>query len=133
MLYAGPTEVQWHAKGRLVAGVEHYIVGRDPAGVKDPSDPSRDLYDPTHGAKVLQRTPGLQCLNIIPFRVAALNKTKGQMEFLGPEFNMDNYELISGSRMRQMARDGQDPPEAFMNPKAWRVLADYYKSCKPSS
>jgi 3'-phosphoadenosine 5'-phosphosulfate synthase len=31
MLYAGPTEVQWHAKARRVAGVDAYIVGRDPA------------------------------------------------------------------------------------------------------
>ena len=128
MSYAGPTEVQWHAKGRIVAGVDHYIVGRDPAGVKDPSDPSRDLYDPTHGAKILQQTPGLQCLSIIPFRVAALNKRKNLMEFLGSDLNPDDYELISGSRMRQMARNDETPPEAFMNPKAWKVLADYYKS-----
>uniref|UniRef100_A0A6G1SJH1 Bifunctional 3'-phosphoadenosine 5'-phosphosulfate synthase 2 n=1 Tax=Aceria tosichella TaxID=561515 RepID=A0A6G1SJH1_9ACAR len=128
MSYAGPTEVQWHAKGRIVAGVDCYIVGRDPAGVKDPSDPSRDLYDPTHGAKILQMTPGLKCLKIIPFRVAALNKKKNKMEFLGPDFNQVDYELISGSRMRQMAREGQKPPEAFMHPKAWQVLADYYES-----
>lgn len=128
MSYAGPTEVQWHAKGRIVAGVDHYIVGRDPAGLKDPSDPTRDLYDPTHGAKILQKTPGLQCLKIIPFRVAALNKLKNKMEFLGPDFNQTDYELISGSRMRQMARDGQSPPEAFMHPMAWQVLVDYYRS-----
>lgn len=128
MSYAGPTEVQWHAKGRIVAGVDHYIVGRDPAGVKDPSDPSRDLYDPTHGAKILQKAPGLQCLNIIPFKVAALNKKRNKMEFLNPDLSLDDYELISGSRMRQMARDGENPPEAFMNPKAWSVLAEYYKS-----
>lgn len=128
MSYAGPTEVQWHAKARLVAGVEHYIVGRDPAGIKDPSDPTEDLYDPTHGAKILELTPGLQSLNIIPFRVAALNKNKNQMEFLGADSNPDDYEHISGSRMRQMAKDGLYPPEAFMNEKAWKVLADYYKS-----
>ena len=27
MMYAGPTEVQWHAKARLVAGANYYIVG----------------------------------------------------------------------------------------------------------
>jgi 3'-phosphoadenosine 5'-phosphosulfate synthase len=32
MLYAGPTEVQWHAKARMNAGCSMYIVGRDPAG-----------------------------------------------------------------------------------------------------
>lgn len=133
MSYAGPTEVQWHAKGRIVAGVDYYIVGRDPAGVKDPSDPSQDLYDPTHGAKILQRTPGLQCLNIIPFRVAALNKKKNEMEFLSQDLNTDDYLLISGSKMRQMARDGENPPEAFMNSKAWQLLANYYKSLQTIS
>lgn len=128
MSYAGPTEVQWHAKGRIVAGVDHYIVGRDPAGVKDPSDLNKDLYDPSHGAKILGLTPGLQCLNIIPFRVAALNKKENEMQFLSPDSNTSDFEHISGSKMRQMARDGINPPEAFMHPKAWRVLADYYKT-----
>ncbi len=51
MLYAGPREVQWHARCRLVAGANFYIVGRDPAGLPHPSK-GGDLYDPTHGAKV---------------------------------------------------------------------------------
>ncbi|KAE8712632.1 ATP sulfurylase 4 [Hibiscus syriacus] len=33
MHYAGPTEVQWHAKARINAGANFYIVGRDPAGM----------------------------------------------------------------------------------------------------
>lgn len=28
MMYAGPTEVQWHCKSRMNAGATHYIVGR---------------------------------------------------------------------------------------------------------
>ncbi|VDN96766.1 unnamed protein product, partial [Rodentolepis nana] len=52
MIYAGPREVQWHARCRQVAGVQFYIVGRDPAGLPHPSRPGVDLYDPTHGAKV---------------------------------------------------------------------------------
>ncbi|VEL31019.1 unnamed protein product [Protopolystoma xenopodis] len=51
MIYAGPREVQWHARTRLVAGVQFYIVGRDPAGLPHPASPRADLYDPTHGAK----------------------------------------------------------------------------------
>ena len=34
MMYAGPTEVQWHAKTRMNAGVQFYIVGRDPGESK---------------------------------------------------------------------------------------------------
>lgn len=36
MIYGGPTEVQWHCKARMNAGASHYIVGRDPAGMKHP-------------------------------------------------------------------------------------------------
>ena len=51
MMYAGPTEVQWHAKARMCTGATFYIVGRDPAGMAHP-DAGRDLYEPTHGSKV---------------------------------------------------------------------------------
>ena len=69
MHYAGPTEVQWHAKARINAGANFYIVGRDPAGMGHPTE-QRDLYDPDHGKKVLSRAPGLEKLNILPFRVS---------------------------------------------------------------
>ena len=56
MIYAGPREVQWHARSRLVAGVQYYIVGRDPAGMKRPGT-DQDLYEPTHGSKVHPGSP----------------------------------------------------------------------------
>ncbi|KAL4343449.1 hypothetical protein AHAS_Ahas11G0079500 [Arachis hypogaea] len=67
MHYAGPTEVQWHAKARINAGANFYIVGRDPAGMAHPTE-KRDLYDPDHGKKVLTMAPGLHKLNILPFK-----------------------------------------------------------------
>ena len=69
MHYAGPTEVQWHAKARINAGANFYIVGRDPAGMGHPTE-KRDLYDPDHGKKVLSMAPGLEKLNILPFKVS---------------------------------------------------------------
>jgi hypothetical protein len=44
--------VQWHAKARMSAGANFYIVGRDPAGMPHPDPPKRDLYAATHGAEV---------------------------------------------------------------------------------
>ncbi|KAK6110478.1 adenylyl-sulfate kinase [Brugia pahangi] len=125
MLYAGPTEVQWHARARLAAGVSTYIVGRDPAGIQHP-ETGDYLYDPTHGSKVLSMAPGLPNLDIIPFRVAAYDKTKGKMAFFDPSRSED-FKFISGTKMRSYARDGVEPPEGFMAPKAWKILSSYYQ------
>lgn len=51
MMYAGPTEVQWHAKARMATGANFYIVGRDPAGMPHP-ETKKDIYEATHGGKV---------------------------------------------------------------------------------
>lgn len=68
----------------MVAGANFYIVGRDPAGMPHP-DTGKDLYEPTHGAKVLTMAPGLITLEIVPFKVAAYNKVKRAMDFYDPK------------------------------------------------
>ncbi|CAJ0579485.1 unnamed protein product, partial [Mesorhabditis spiculigera] len=125
MMYAGPTEVQWHARARIAAGVHTYIVGRDPAGIQNPEN-GDFLYHPEHGAKVLSMAPGLSHLSILPFRVAAYDKPAQRMSFFDPK-RKDDFEWISGTKMRTLARTGQTPPDGFMAPKAWSVLANYYK------
>ncbi|CAG0879680.1 unnamed protein product [Darwinula stevensoni] len=132
MMYAGPKEVQWHAKARMSTGAHFYIVGRDPAGMPHPDSPKQDLYDPTHGAKVLTMAPGLTQLEIIPFRVAAYDRKNQCMAFFNPK-RKEDFDFISGTSMRGLARSGQDPPDGFMGPKAWQVLASYYKSLPTSS
>uniref|UniRef100_A0A673KML9 Bifunctional 3'-phosphoadenosine 5'-phosphosulfate synthase 2-like n=1 Tax=Sinocyclocheilus rhinocerous TaxID=307959 RepID=A0A673KML9_9TELE len=128
MMYAGPTEVQWHCRARMIAGANFYIVGRDPAGMPHP-ETKKDLYEPTHGGKVLTMAPGLTSLEIIPFRVAAYNKVKKAMDFYDKERHGE-FEFISGTKMRSLARSGENPPDGFMAPKAWKVLAEYYMQKK---
>ncbi|KOC69205.1 Bifunctional 3'-phosphoadenosine 5'-phosphosulfate synthase, partial [Habropoda laboriosa] len=121
MLYAGPTEVQWHAKARMMAGANFYIVGRDPAGLPHPDQsktPDGNLYDGTHGSRVLPMTPGLQDLEIIPFRVAAYDTKARKMAMY-----IEICVIIS-----DLAKSGENPPEGFMTPKAWQIVADYYKT-----
>lgn len=77
-------QVQWHCRARMIAGANFYIVGRDPAGMPHP-ETKQDLYDPTHGGKVLTMAPGLTSVEIIPFRVAAYNKVKKAMDFYDTE------------------------------------------------
>lgn len=126
MHYAGPTEVQWHAKARINAGANFYIVGRDPAGMGHPTE-KRDLYDPDHGKKVLSMAPGLEKLNILPFRVAAYDTLEKKMAFFDPSRAKD-FLFISGTKMRAYARNGENPPEGFMCPGGWKVLVNYYES-----
>ncbi|KAG0460673.1 hypothetical protein HPP92_020970 [Vanilla planifolia] len=121
MHYAGPTEVQWHAKARINAGANFYIVGRDPAGMSHPTE-KRDLYDPEHGKKVLSMAPGLEKLNILPFRVAAYDTVGSKMAFFDPSRAKD-FLFISGTKMRSYARNGESPPDGFMCPSGWQVLS----------
>ncbi|KYM97888.1 PREDICTED: bifunctional 3'-phosphoadenosine 5'-phosphosulfate synthase-like [Cyphomyrmex costatus] len=130
MCYAGPSEVQWHAKARMIAGANFYIVGRDPAGIPHPDKsvtPDGNLYDATHGARVLSMAPGLQSLEIIPFKVAAYDTKTKKMSFFEAERQQD-FVFISGTKMRNLAKNGEDPPEGFMAPKAWRIIAKYYQT-----
>lgn len=97
-------QVQWHAKARLMAGASFYIVGRDPAGITHPNEtatPDGNLYDATHGSRVLSLAPGLHNLEIIPFRVAAYDKTTERMAFFDPS-RKEDFEFISGTKMRGM-------------------------------
>ncbi|KAJ0249007.1 ATP-sulfurylase 3 [Hirschfeldia incana] len=130
MHYAGPTEVQWHAKARINAGANFYIVGRDPAGMGHPVE-KRDLYDADHGKKVLSMAPGLERLNILPFKVAAYDKTQGKMAFFDPSRPQD-FLFISGTKMRTLAKNKENPPDGFMCPGGWQVLVDYYDSLTPA-
>ncbi|CAH1961826.1 unnamed protein product [Acanthoscelides obtectus] len=125
MQYAGPTEVQWHAKARMNAGANFYIVGRDPADGKE-ATPDGNLYDSTHGARVLKMAPGLDALEIIPFRVAAYDKKNRKMAFFDSS-RVEDFEFISGTKMRSLARQGEQPPHGFMAEKAWHILAGYYQ------
>lgn len=64
-----------------------------------PENPSTDLFDPTHGARVLKMAPGLSGLEIIPFRVAAYDKKNQRMAFFEPG-RKEDFIFISGSMMR---------------------------------
>jgi len=67
-------------------------------------------------------------VEVLPFKVAAYNKKNKRMEFLTEHSNKEEFENISGSRMRQMAKEDLPLPEGFMSPAGWEVLKSYYKS-----
>ena len=71
--------------------------------------------------------PGLTQLEIIPFKVAAYNTRKRAMDFFDPQ-KREDFEFISGTKMRKMAREGISPPDGFMAPKAWQIMVEFYQS-----
>ncbi len=70
--------------------------------------------------QVLQMSPGLGQVEVVPFRVAAYNTKQRAMDFYDPDHHED-YQFISGTKMRRLARSGEQPPNGFMAPTAWKV------------
>jgi len=130
MYYGGPTEVLWHASSRVGCGITHFITGRDPAGVNHPEKAGVPCYDVWHGQKLLVHQKAmLNGVEVLPFKVAAYDNFEKKMAFFNPATaKPGQWDFISGSRMRQMAKDGTNPPDGFMSPGGWAELAAYYKS-----
>jgi 3'-phosphoadenosine 5'-phosphosulfate synthase len=130
MYYGGPTEVLWHASSRVGCGITHFITGRDPAGVKHPEIEGKDCYDVWHGQKLLVHMKQmLGGVEVLPFKVAAYNKPNQKMEFFFPgQSKNEDFDFISGSRMRAMAKNGEELPPGFMSVGGWKVLGDYYRA-----
>ena len=55
-------------------------------------------------------------MTIIPFLVAAYDKKEQKMAFFDPK-RKDDFDFISGTRMRGLARSGETPHSGFMVPK----------------
>ncbi|KAJ0879524.1 putative sulfate adenylyltransferase [Helianthus annuus] len=65
--------------------------------------------------------PGLERLNILPFKVAAYDKTQQKMEFFDPSRPQD-FLFISGTKMRTLAKNRENPPDGFMCPGGGKCL-----------
>lgn len=117
--------MQWHALARQRAGATHYIVGRDPAGLKVGG---ADLYSPWHGQMMLKMNPRIT-VELVPFQFASYDKTSGKMAFFDPK-RKDDFVSISGTKMRKMAAEDETPPDGFMEPGGWKVLVHYYSTLK---
>jgi len=144
MVYAGPTEVQFHAKSRRSAGASYFVVGRDPAGMKGSMEAvahkDDDLYDGDHGRYVLQMSPGIGGMKMLSFVKVMYDVVSNSM-MVPDDSRMDDFISISGSKMRALARsqatacpdtpptdlmEANCIPKGFMVPKGWDIVTDYY-------
>jgi 3'-phosphoadenosine 5'-phosphosulfate synthase len=150
MIYAGPTEVLFHAKSRRNAGATYFVAGRDPAGMKGSPEavasPDDDLYDPDHGRYVLTMSPGQDPMDILPFGQVYYDKRDHVMKAMDPK-RPDDFISISGSKMRKLAAQGATMcdvshgkeipsdllaanciPPGFMVQSGWDIVCDYYQN-----
>jgi 3'-phosphoadenosine 5'-phosphosulfate synthase len=150
MIYAGPTEVLFHAKSRRNAGATFFVAGRDPAGMKGSSiavaHTDDDLYDGNHGRYVLTMSPGQDNMEILPFAPVYYDKRDHVMKSKDMS-RPDDFIEISGSKMRKLAAQGATPcdvsngkeipsdlisanciPPGFMVQSGWEIVCDYYQN-----
>ena len=125
MLYAGPREAVLHAVFRQNCGCTHLIVGRDHAGVGS-------YYGPFDAQTIFDEVPkGAMEIEIYRADHTAFSKKLGKVIMMkdAPEgHTMDDFVLLSGTKVRIMLAAGEALPPEFARPEVAKILMGYYQS-----
>ncbi|NNC23669.1 sulfate adenylyltransferase [Salinisphaera sp. USBA-960] len=125
MLYAGPREAALHAVFRQNAGCSHFIVGRDHAGVGD-------TYGAFEAQEFLINEVPSDALDIQIYAAdhTAYSKKLGKVVMMrdAPDHSMDDFVILSGTKVREMLGRGEAPPQEFSRPEVAEILMDYFQN-----
>jgi sulfate adenylyltransferase len=125
MLYAGPREAVLHAVFRQNSGCTHLIVGRDHAGVGD-------YYGGFDAQTIFEEEvpDGSLELEIYSADHTAYSKKLDKVVMMRdvPDHAMEDFVLLSGTKVREMLGNGIAPPPEFSRPEVAKILMDHYQS-----